>query len=82
MGELILVTTDDCHFCDRARTVLDELEVQRREISIDSDEASALAASGIALVFPPVLTNGTRTIAYGRFSERHLRRELATEAQR
>jgi glutaredoxin len=79
MGELILVTADDCHFCERARTVLDALGVPRREISVDSEEAEALAARGIALSFMPVLTDGTRVIAYGRFSEKRLRKELTAE---
>lgn len=79
MGDLILVTTDDCHFCERAETVLDGLGVARREIPVDSEEAGALAARGIALAFLPVLTDGSRIIAYGRFSEKHLRRELDAE---
>jgi glutaredoxin len=79
MGELILVTTDDCHFCERARTVLDALGVPHREISVDSEEAEALAARGIAVSFMPVLTDGTRVIAYGRFSEKRLRKELTAE---
>lgn len=79
MAELILVTTDDCHFCERARTVLDGLGVVRREISVDSEAAAEIAARGIALAFLPVLTDGSRVIAYGRFSEQRLRKELATE---
>ena len=79
MGELILVTTDDCHFCERAQTVLDALGVVRREISVGSQEAGALAARGIALAFLPVLTDGSRIIAYGRFSEKRLRQELDAE---
>ena len=80
MGDLILVTTDDCHFCERAETVLDGLGVARREIPVDSEEAGALAARGIALAFLPVLTDGRRVIAYGRFSEKRLRRELDAES--
>ena len=80
MGDLILVTTDDCHFCERAGTVLDGLGVARREIPVDSEEAGALAARGIALAFLPVLTDGRRVIAYGRFSEKRLRRELDAES--
>lgn len=80
MGDLILVTTDDCHLCERARTVLDALGVSRREIAVDSREAEALAERGIALAFMPVLTDGTRVIAYGRFSEERLRKELDAES--
>jgi glutaredoxin len=79
MSELILVTTDDCHFCERAHELLYALQVPFREISIDSPEAVDLAAGGLPLPFLPVLTDGERLIAYGRFSEKHLRRELAAE---
>ncbi len=77
MGELILVTAGDCHFCARAQAVLDTLGVEARDVSIDSGEADRLAARGIALAFLPVLTDGERVIAYGRFSEQRLRKELA-----
>ena len=73
---LLLVTTDDCHLCERARDVLATLEIEAREVAIDSDEARSLARRGLSLAFLPVLTDGARAIAYGRFSERHLRREL------
>ena len=77
MTGLIYVTTDDCHLCVASRAVLDELGVERREIAVDSDDAERLAACGIPLGFLPVLTDGERVIAYGRFSERRLRKELA-----
>jgi glutaredoxin len=80
MGELILVTTDDCHFCKRARMVLASLGVSAREISVDSEEARAFAERGIALTFLPALTDGTRVIAYGRFSKKRLDKELAVES--
>ena len=70
-------TTDDCRLCAHGRAVLDELAVERDEIRADSAEAAALAARGIPLSFLPVLTDGTRVIAYGRLSSRRLRRELA-----
>lgn len=79
MGALVLVTTDDCHFCTRAHAVLAALGVQVREISVESEEAARLGARGIALAFLPVLTDGERLIAYGRFSEKRLRKELALE---
>ena len=74
--ELLLVTTEECHFCARAHEVLAALGVAAREIAIDSDEAAMLAGRGIALSFLPVLTDGERVLAYGRFSEKRLRREL------
>ena len=74
---LILITTEDCHFCQRAHEVLEALDVTAREIGVDSDEAAGLAAHGIPLAFMPVLTDGERVIVYGRFSEQRLRKELA-----
>ena len=73
---LTLVTTDDCHFCEHAHAVLETLGVAAREISVDSAEAQVLAGRGIPLAFLPVLTDGERVVAYGRFSEKRLRREL------
>ena len=73
---LQLVTADDCHFCARARELLDRLGIRAQELAFDSPEADGLAAKGIPLAFLPVLTDGTRVIAYGRFSEKRLRREL------
>lgn len=57
--------------------MLAELDVNAREIDVDSDEAAALASAGVPLAFLPVLTDGARVLAYGRFSERRLRKELA-----
>ena len=76
MTELVYVTTDDCHFCQHGREVLDELGVDRREVASESSDAERLAAAGIPLSFLPVLTDGERVIAYGRFSEKRLREEL------
>jgi hypothetical protein len=77
VNDLVFITTEDCHFCEHGRGVLDALGVERREIADSSDEAAAIAASGIPLSFMPVLTNGERVIAYGRLSEKRLRKELA-----
>jgi glutaredoxin len=74
--ELVYVTTGDCHFCEHGRAVLDELGVEREEIAAESDAAERLAQQGILLSFLPVLTDGERVIAYGRFSEKRLRKEL------
>lgn len=76
--ELVLVTTEDCHLCEHAHTVLERLGVVPRDILVTSPEAAALGRRGIPLTFLPVLTDGERVIAYGRLSERRLRRELST----
>lgn len=73
---LQLVTADDCHFCARAHDVLDRLGIRALELAADSPEASALAAGGIPLALLPVLTDGARVIAYGRFSEKRLKKEF------
>ena len=80
MNELTLVTGPDCHLCERAHGLLEELRVSVHEISVDSAEAHDLAARGIPLAFMPVLTDGERVIAYGRFSEKHLRKRLGPGA--
>ena len=73
---LILVTGDGCHLCEHGREVLAALGVDADEVAVEGAEAAALAAGGIPLAFLPVLTDGRRLIAYGRFSEKRLRREL------
>lgn len=73
---LLLVTGEDCHLCEHAHDVLDELGLAVRELEVASDEADALARRGIPLAFLPVLTDGERVIAYGRLSEKRLRRDL------
>jgi glutaredoxin len=76
LDQLMLVTTSDCHFCDHAHQVLDELRLEPRELDVGSAGADELARRGIPLAFLPVLTDGERVIAYGRFSARRLRRDL------
>lgn len=78
MSGLLYVTAEDCHLCEHGREVLDSLGIERREIPADSDESAVLAARGIPLSFLPVLTDGERVIAYGRFSEKRLRKELSS----
>lgn len=76
VDQLVLVTTGDCHFCEHAHEVLDELDVDHREVDVASQEAAELGRRGIPLAFLPVLTDGELVIAYGRFSARRLRKEL------
>ena len=76
MAELVFVTARDCHFCEHGREVLTALDVEAREVSVESAEAEEFAARGVPLAFLPVLTDGERVLAYGRFSEKRLRREL------
>ena len=72
----LLVTASNCHLCTHARSVLAAVGLEAREIDVGSQEASALAAEGVPLAFLPVLVDGTRVLAYGRLSERRLRKDL------
>ena len=76
-SQLLLVTAVDCHFCERAHQVLEDLGVEVRELDVASDEARTLSERGVALSFLPVLTDGERAIVYGRFSDKRRRKELA-----
>lgn len=76
-SSLVLITSEDCHLCARARSVLAALGLPFREVDVESEEAQVLGAAGVPLAFPPVLWDGERIVAYGRLSERRLRRELA-----
>ncbi len=74
---LIFVAGRDCHLCEHGRQVLAGMDVRVREVDVDGDEAAVLASGGVPLAFLPVLTDGARVLAYGRFSERRLRKKLA-----
>jgi len=74
---LVLVTSPDCHLCVHARSVLAALGLDAREVDVESDEARELAAGGVPLAFLPVLAESGRLLAYGRLSERRLRKDLA-----
>jgi glutaredoxin len=75
-SSLVLVTGRGCHLCARAREVLGALGVTAREVDVQSAEAETLARRGISMMFLPVLTDGARVLAYGRFSPRALSRRL------
>lgn len=73
---LTLVVAEGCHFCARAHKVLAQLGVSPREVDVESDEGVSLAEAGVPLAFLPVLWDGERVVAYGRFSVERLRKEL------
>lgn len=75
-ANLVLITSHDCHLCEHARGVLAELSLDVRELDVASEESRALAERGVPLVFLPVLFDGEQVLAYGRFSEKRLRRDL------
>ena len=75
MKDVVFITGEDCHLCEHGRGVLDRLAIERREISVTSPEAEAFAGRGVPLSFLPVLVEDGRLIAYGRLSEKRLRKE-------
>ena len=77
VSELVLVVSDDCKLCDRARAALVQLHLDFREVNIVEDEAGELAARGVPIVFFPVLLHRGRVLAYGEISEKDLRPLLA-----
>jgi glutaredoxin len=72
---LTLLTQADCAWCDRAKKLLADIEAEVTEVSLDTGEGRELAARH-RLLFAPGLLHDDRLIAYGRISERALRREL------
>ena len=75
MSELVLLTAADCHLCEHGRGVLEEVDVDWREVADDSQEGELLAAT--APPMRPVLFAGDgRVLAYGRFSVKRLRKQL------
>lgn len=77
VSELVLVVSDDCRLCDRARETLVRLHLSFREVNIVEDEAGELAARGVPIVFFPVLLHGDRVLAYGEISDKELHPMLA-----
>ena len=76
---LVLVVSDDCRLCDRARALLERLGIAFREVDLADDEAGELARRGVPVVFFPVLVDDERVVAYGDISEAELRRALPVE---
>lgn len=80
MTEIVLLTKDDCQFCDHAKEVLARVAADRplelREVQLESAEGSRLAAEAGA-PFPPVVFLDGAPFSYGRLSERKLRKALA-----
>ena len=80
MTEVVLLTKDDCHFCEQAKEVLarlqSEYQLTVRELPLESVEGRELAERSGAL-FPPVVVVDGEPFSYGRLSERKLRKALA-----
>jgi glutaredoxin len=76
---VILLTQDQCGFCDHAKQVLTRLAadypLQVTEIGLADEEGQTLARTAGVLFAPGVLVEGT-PFSFGRLSERKLRRAL------
>lgn len=79
--EYMLLTAPDCHLCGHGREVLGTLAAEGRlswhEVDADSDLGRRLVQAAPPLR-PALFDADERLIAYGRLSERRLRRQLAS----
>lgn len=75
----LLISTGDCHLCERARDVLGRLASERefalQELDWEDPEAVRLLERD-GIPFPPAIYLDGRFVAYGRVSEGALRRRL------
>ena len=79
MLEVTLLTQDACAFCDDAKTILARLAQDHpiRVVELDlASKAGQHLAEQAGILFPPGILIDGDAVAYGRPSERHLRREL------
>ena len=80
--EVILLTSDDCGFCQDAKEILGRLQMEYAfgltEIDMRSPGGVELARAG-ELLFPPGIVIDGEPFGYGRPSEKKLRRRLAPE---
>lgn len=80
--QITLLTQPSCALCDHAKEVLDrltgEFDITVRELALATPEGQRLAvASGLA--FPPAVLVDGQPFAFGRLSERRLRRRLTRD---
>lgn len=77
--EVLLLTKDDCNFCEEAKVVLGRL-AQEFALRLTVDDVSTPEGQAIALrgglLFPPGIVIDGRPFSYGRPSARKLRREF------
>ncbi len=78
MSPLVLLTAGDCHLCERAEGVLTELGLPWREVDADSEEGMRLAATAPPMR-PVLFTAEGGVLAYGRLSQRRLRKQLTLQ---
>ena len=82
--QITLLTQSNCGLCDHAKAVLvrlaGEFEVTVDELDLSTPEGQRLAAT-TGMAFPPAVLIDGQPFAFGRLSERRLRRDL-TRRQR
>ncbi|MEJ7843548.1 MAG: glutaredoxin family protein [Rubrobacter sp.] len=78
--EVMLLTQENCAFCDQAKEVLDRLSAEYpisvNTLDLATPEGQRLAWQG-GVMFPPGIFLDGGAFSYGRPSEKKLRRELA-----
>lgn len=79
MTRILLLTQDNCGFCDAAKDILDRLSavypLAVSSLPLDSPEGREFAEKG-KILFPPGIFIEGEPFCYGRPSERKLRREI------
>ena len=82
---ILLLTQENCHFCDMAKELLDRLSQEYTfscsTLELNSPEGQALAEEN-GILFPPGLFIDGEAFSYGRPSEGKLRRELKRRLDR
>lgn len=80
-----LLTQDACAFCDDAKAILERLSAEHPVEVVELDlgtERGRQVAERAGVLFPPGILFDGDPVAYGRPSERHLRRELRRRLER
>ena len=76
---MLILTQENCGFCEQAQEVLDRLSVEYgfsfSTLDIGLPEGQTLAMRG-GVLFPPGIFLDGEPFSYGRPSERKLRREI------
>ena len=79
MLEVMVLTREDCAFCDQAKEIVGRLAKEYpltlSELDMDSLAGQDLAERG-GVMFPPGIFLDDQPFSYGRLSEKKLRREL------
>lgn len=84
MVNVVLLTQENCLFCEQAKEILSRLageyELEVSTLDLGSKEGQDWAVRG-GLMFPPGIFIDSQPFAYGRPSERALRREIERRVQ-